>query len=181
MRAFLGLPVPEPWIGPLMRAQSRIPGGRPVPADDLHLTMAFLDDQPEAQLEALHEMLEAKPAEAVTLNPGEYSVFGSKRARLVALDVAATPDLSALRDRMRQTCRSAGIDLPRERFRPHVTLVRFPASAPPDPVRLPRALAGLGPPDLSPATARLAVLWSSDLTPGGPVYTPLAQYPLGAA
>ncbi|WGH77527.1 RNA 2',3'-cyclic phosphodiesterase [Jannaschia ovalis] len=181
MRAFLGLPVPEPWIGPLMRAQGRIPGGRSVPADDLHLTLAFLDDQPEARLEALHDALEARAAPAVTLTATGYASFGSKRARLVALDVAATPELSALRKRIRNACRGAGIDLPRERFRPHVTLVRFPAAAPPDPARLPRALAGLGLPEMAPAEARLAVLWGSDLTPSGPVYTPLAQYPLRAA
>ncbi|MEM7644824.1 MAG: hypothetical protein AAF366_20235 [Pseudomonadota bacterium] len=28
MRAFIGLPVPEPWIAPLIRAQGAVPGGR---------------------------------------------------------------------------------------------------------------------------------------------------------
>ncbi|WP_298429248.1 RNA 2',3'-cyclic phosphodiesterase [uncultured Jannaschia sp.] len=181
MRAFVGLPVPEAWIGPLCRAQSRILGGRKVDAEDLHLTLAFLDDQPEDRLEALHELLEARPASAVALRPLAYAVFGAGRARLMALDVAATPELTGLRDAVRTACRRAGIDLPRERFRPHVTLVRFPASAPGDPARLSGAVAALGVPVVPPELAGAASLWSSTLTPEGPIYEPLATYPLVAA
>ena len=181
MRAFVALPLPEPWIAPLIRAQDAVRGGRAVEVDDLHLTLAFLDDQPEARLAALHETLEAARAEAVELRPLAFAAFGEARARLVALDLVATPELSALRDRVRSAVRMAGIDLPRERFRPHVTLVRFPASAPPDAARLPRAMAGLGRPEMAPEAARLVVLWGSTLTPEGPIYDPLATYPLRAA
>ena len=178
MRAFIGLPVPEPWITPLMRAQSRLPGGRPVDACDLHVTLAFLDDQPEARLEALHDALEGRALPGARLAPAAYVPLG-RRPNLVALDLAPDPGLSALRDLMRGACRAAGIDLSRERFRPHVTLIRFPASRPPS-GRLPTALAGLGAPELAPAPAAQAVLWSSTLTPDGPIYDPLATYPLGA-
>ncbi|UWQ22334.1 RNA 2',3'-cyclic phosphodiesterase [Jannaschia sp. W003] len=183
MRAFVGLPVPEAWIAPLVRAQGAIPGGRSVPVDDLHLTLAFLDDQPEARLEAMHAALEARPAAAVPLRATGYAVFGAAKGqfRLVALDVEPAPALASLRDRVRGAARAAGIALPRERFRPHVTLVRFPRVAPPDATRLPEALAGLGAPALPPAEARAAVLWASTLTPDGPVYEPLATYPLGVA
>ena len=179
MRAFVGLPLPEPWIAPLVRAQGAVPGGRKPDADDLHVTLAFLDDQPEDRLDALHEALEARPLPAATLTPLAYAAFGRDRARLVALDLAPDPGLAALRDRVRAAARSAGIDLPRERFRPHVTLVRFGATAPPDAARLPRALAGLGAPAMAPAPAPLAVLWASTLTPDGPVYEPIASYPVG--
>ncbi|MEM9795911.1 MAG: RNA 2',3'-cyclic phosphodiesterase [Pseudomonadota bacterium] len=181
MRAFVGLPVPEPWIAPLVRAQGRILGGRVVPVEDLHLTLAFLDDQPEDRLEALHDGLEGLALPSIRLAPLAYVIFGAKRSRLVALDIAPDPALTALRDAVRGAARRAGIALPRERFRPHVTLVRFPASAPPDPVRLPRALEGLGAPDLSVAMAGAVVLWSSRLTPEGPIYETLASYPMRAA
>ncbi|MBM2575218.1 RNA 2',3'-cyclic phosphodiesterase [Jannaschia sp. Os4] len=178
MRAFVGLPVPEPWVTPLMRAQARLPGGRPVDADDLHVTLAFLDDQPEHRLEALHDALEGRALPSATLTPAAYVPLG-KRPNLVALDLAPDAGLAALRDLVRGCCRSAGIDLPRERFRPHVTLVRFPAARPPS-GRLPAALAGLGAPGMAPAPAAQAVLWSSTLTPDGPIYDPLATYPLAA-
>jgi 2'-5' RNA ligase len=177
MRAFLALPAPEPWITPLARAQAELPGGRKVDLDDLHLTLAFLDDQPEERLEALHEELEARSLQAAELVPAAYGVFGGGKPRVVVLDVAPTPDLTALRETVRRAVRAAGIALARERFRPHVTLVRHSASAPPDP-RLAERLAALGPPDMPPAQAGAVTLWGSTLTPTGPVYEALASYPM---
>lgn len=178
MRAFVGLPVPEDWIAPLMRAEARLPGGRGVDADDLHVTLAFLDDQPEARLEALHDALDTRPLPPARLVPLAFAPFGS-RPNLVALDLAPDPGLGALRDAVRAAARTAGIALPRERFRPHVTLKRFPRAHPPPP-RLGEALAGLGAPGMGPAAARLVTLWSSTLTPAGPLYDPLASYPVAA-
>jgi 2'-5' RNA ligase len=180
MRAFVGLPVPDAWIAPLVRAQGLVPGGRKVDADDLHLTLAFLDDQPEARLEALHEGLEARALPRAALRPSGYALLGSGRPRAVVLELVAEPGLAALRDAVRAAARGAGIELSRERFRPHVTLVRFSASAPPDAGRLPSALSRLGAPMMAPETAGMATLWSSVLTPGGPLYEPLATYRLAA-
>ncbi|MEM7491593.1 MAG: RNA 2',3'-cyclic phosphodiesterase [Pseudomonadota bacterium] len=180
MRAFVGLPVPESWIAPLIRAQGAVPGGRKVDADDLHLTLAFLDDQPEDRLEALHEGLEVKPLPRAMLTPLAYALLGSGRPRAVVLDVAAEPGLVALRDTVRRAAQAAGIQLGRERFRPHVTLLRFSTSAPPDVGRLPAALTRLGAPVMAPEAAGGVTLWSSTLTPDGPLYDPLATYRLAA-
>ncbi len=181
MRAFVALPVPEAWVGPLMRAQAHVPGGRKVDADDLHLTLAFLDEQPEERLAALHEGLEARALPGAALRGEAFAVMGSGRPRAVVLDVAAEPGLVALRDAVRGACRAAGIDLPRERFRPHVTLARFSSTAPADPSRLTGAMARLGTPEVAPAASGAAALWSSVLTPDGPIYDTLASYPLRAA
>ncbi|UWQ17707.1 RNA 2',3'-cyclic phosphodiesterase [Jannaschia sp. M317] len=180
MRAFVGLPLPEPWIAPLVRAQGVLSGGRAVPVDDLHLTLAFLDDQSEPQLEALHDALDLAIFRPVTLHPVAWSSFGGKRARRVALDVRPTSELADLRDRVRRAARAAGIDLSRDRFRPHVTLLRYPASAPADPARLTRALSGLGRADLPGVAATQVTLWASQLTPEGPIYDVLSSYPIRA-
>lgn len=176
MRAFIGLPVPEPWIAPLVRAQGAVPGGRKVDVDDLHLTLAFLDDQPTEVLGALHDTLDARALPAVPLRPAAFALLGAVRPRAVVLDLAPDPALSALRDTVRRAATNAGITLPRERFRPHITLLRFSTSAPPDTGRLPAALARLGAPDLPPQTASGVTLWSSLLTPDGPIYETLASY-----
>ena len=131
MRAFVALPCPEGWIAPLVRAQGLVPGGRTVDADDLHLTLAFLDDQPEDRLAALHDALEARLLPAATLRPLAFALLGSSKPRALALDVAPDAGLSALHEAVRGACRGAGIALPRERFRPHVTLARYGATAPP--------------------------------------------------
>ena len=177
MRAFVGIPAPEAWIAPLVRAQGAVPGGREVGVDDLHVTLAFLDDQPEDRLEALHEGLEGRALPAATLRPMAFAGFGAP-PRLVALDLHAEPGLGALRDAVRAAARAAGIDLPRERFRPHLTLRRASRARPFDGARLPARLAALGLPAMAPAPATSVVLWGSTLTPDGPVYDPLATYPL---
>ncbi|WP_299836524.1 RNA 2',3'-cyclic phosphodiesterase [uncultured Jannaschia sp.] len=178
MRTFVGLSVPEPWVTPLMRASAALPGGRAVDADDLHVTLAFLDDQSEAVLEALHESLETRALPAPTLRPAGLAVLGTK-PRAVVLDLVPDPALTQLREAVRSAARGAGIELSRERFRPHVTLLRYGSTRPADPIRLPRALSGIGMPEVAPAPVRLATLWSSTLTPDGPLYEPLATYPLG--
>lgn len=181
MRAFVALPCPEPWIGTLVRAQAHLRQGRRVDDEDLHLTLAFLDEQPEATLQTLHETLEARALPVATLRPAGFATLGPDRPRAVALDIAPDAGLTALRDRVRSAARAAGIPLPRDRFRPHITLVRFGATARPDMDRLPGTLARLGTPELSPERATGVTLWSSTLTPGGPLYEPLSTYPLRAA
>ena len=177
MRAFVGIPVPEAWAGPLVRVQERLALGRPVPEDDLHLTLAFLDDRAPDALEALAEELSARPLHAAPLRPVGVLPFGE--GGTVALEVAADPALVALHDTVRLAARGAGIDLPRRRFRPHLTLARLRRDAL---ERLPGALAALGPVALPEARAGAVTLWASTLAPEGPVYEVLETWPLiGAA
>lgn len=180
MRAFVGIPVPEPWITPLMRAQGRLPGGREVDADDLHVTLAFLDEQPEARLEALAEHLDGRRLGGGTLAPLAWALLGERRPRAAVLDLRPDPALASLRDAVRAGARAAGMNLPRERFRPHVTLKRFSSRKPPSPRLLP-ALAELGPPGMPPVPAGSVTLWASTLTPDGPLYEPLAAWPCRSA
>lgn len=180
MRAFVALSAPQAWTGPLLRAQSHLPGGRKVAPEDLHLTLAFLADQPEGTLEAPHETLDRRALPAATLRPSGYGVLGSGEPRAVVLEVAPDPGLAALRDAVRRACRAVGIALGRERFRPHVTLARFAASAPADAARLAGAMARLDVPEMA-AAAGVVALRSSRLTPDGPIYATLAAYRLRAA
>ena len=180
MRAFVGLPVPEGWHGPLVRAQGAIPIGRRVDPEDMHVTLAFLGDAPEDALGALAEALSARPLRAATLRPAGYAAFGPGAPRAVALDLAPEPALGALRDGVRGAARAAGIDLRRERFRPHVTLLRLGArDGRAAGAVLPGALTALGLPEMAPARAGAVTLWSSMLTPGGPIYEPIESWPLG--
>ncbi|UWQ10062.1 hypothetical protein K3X41_08920 [Aliiroseovarius crassostreae] len=59
MRSFIACPLPETVCAALVELAGRVKVGRAVPEDNLHLTLAFLDEQPVEQLEALHGELEA--------------------------------------------------------------------------------------------------------------------------
>ena len=178
MRAFVGVPVPEGWHGPLVRAQGAIPLGRRVDPEDMHVTLAFLGDVSEESLEAAAEALSARRLRGAALRPAGYAAFAPGAPRAVALDLAPEADLATLRDAVRSASREAGIDLRRERFRPHVTLLRLGAREGRSAAAvLPGALAALGMPEMAPARAGAVTLWSSTLTPEGPIYDALESWP----
>ena len=177
MRAFLAIPMPEDVAGALIRLQSTIPFGRPVPEDNLHLTLAFLDDAPEQALVDLHELMSALRAPAVEIRFTALDTFTEGERGLIFAAVDRTDALQALHDRIAGLCRAAGLDLPRRRFRPHVTLTR--ANRRPDGTARDRLAASLGPvPGLPGFTARAVTLYQSTLTPRGAIHDPIAVYPL---
>lgn len=177
MRAFLAIPLPDDVAGALIRLQSTLPFGRPVPEDNLHLTMAFLDDAPEPALEDLHELMSALRAPAVDIRFTALDSFTEGERGLIFAAVDRTDALQALHDRIGGLCRAAGLDLPRRRFRPHVTLTR--ANRRPDGTARDRLAASLGPvPGLPGFTARALTLYQSTLTPRGAIHDPIAVYPL---
>lgn len=181
MRAFVGLPLPEDLIEALGRVQAGLGVGRAVPPENLHLTLAFLDDQPETALAALDAELQAiaGPVPEVRI-AGLDLVGGSDAVRLLMAAVAPDPALAALRKRVRGAARAAGIGLKRERFRPHVTLARFRRrQAPGEPVRIADFLAREGGFSWPGFAAGEFVLYRSTLTPEGALYDPLAVYTLG--
>jgi len=177
MRAFLALDIPEDTAAALTRLQSALPFGRPVPEDNLHLTLAFLEAAPVAALEDLHELLSALRAAPVEVRFTELDSFTETERGLVFAAVERTDALQALHDRIAGLCRSAGLALPRRRFRPHVTLMR--ANRRPSGPARDRLAANLGPrPDLPGFTAQAMTLYQSTLSSKGAVHDPLAVYPL---
>ena len=178
MRAFVGLPLPDAALDALERVQEGLTVGRHVPSENMHLTLAFLDDQPEAALQALHQMLAEISAPPLTLTFNGLDTFGGKLPRVLAAEVLKTPELTGLRSRVRSACRDAGIDLPRERFRPHVTLARFPRHLETGQVeKIAQFLAGAAGFRLDCEVESFA-LFQSTLAPEGARYDVLAEYPL---
>lgn len=125
MRAFLAIDLPDEARAALVRLGRQIRPGRRMPADNLHLTLAFLGEQDEETLAALHQRLEAAVRPGFELRLAGLGVFGgrSPRALFVAADPA--PDLMALHRAILADLRRVGIEPERRRYRPHVTLARF--------------------------------------------------------
>jgi 2'-5' RNA ligase len=162
--------------------------GRLRPSDDnrdyrwadpstFHVTLAFLGSQPAEQLEAL-EQIGASAAHASApgvLRLGESGSFGSKRApRVLWVDLGGDVEaLSALQHHLDVGLRAAGYALEDRPFRPHITLARRRETA--------RGGPPVGwPPAVEHATFPLnqLTLFESRLSPRGPTYVPLFEFPL---
>jgi 2'-5' RNA ligase len=144
----------------------------------LHLTLAFLGEQPEEQLEVLETIGRAVTVSGRggVLRLSEAGSFGAKRAPRV-LWVDLTGDLEALleiQQRLDTALREAGFPMEDRPFRPHVTLARR------------RETARGGPPVGWPPSIQHKsfpmnhlTLMQSRLSPRGPTYIPVFEFPIG--
>lgn len=179
MRAFLAIPVPEEAARRLATVAGFLKIGRPVPAEDLHLTLAFLDEQPDATIDELHYALDGLRLPRPTISFGLIGTFERDRPTTIHAEVKSDPDLEALHRAVQGAVRAAGITLPHHRFRPHVTLARLPARlAPDEEARLARTLQTFAATPLPDFAAERLMLYRSTPRPSGAVYDPLADYSL---
>jgi RNA 2',3'-cyclic 3'-phosphodiesterase len=152
-------------------------GGRPVPAANLHVTLAFLGSVPERRLEELAEIARAAAARP---GRGADSPLGGldltfdrleywRQAQLLcALPAEAQTPIATLARGLQDALAASEFDADLKPFRPHVTVVRKVH-------RSPRTM------ELQPVTWTFTdfVLVDSTTLPEGPAYTVLERFPLG--
>lgn len=169
MRAFVALELPEAFadeVTELARRLAAVCGGRFVPAESHHLTLAFLGEVGEAGARAAMGALEAACAGEgpVRLAATGLGTFGRARDATLWLGVEKDPRLMALAGRLREELLARGLPFDEKPFLPHVTLARR--------VRMPRGTL----PDLAfplPDEARRATLIKSTLASEDARYKPL--------
>lgn len=98
-------------------------GGRRVAAGKLHLTLLFIGQAREAQIEAIAGLAEARPAPGVVLSIDRLGFF--ERGGIVWAGCSQTPPalldwVTDLHDRARRT----GFSVERRPFESHITLLR---------------------------------------------------------
>jgi 2'-5' RNA ligase len=185
-RTFIAVAVPDALGQKLIRLQTLLapdlPGVRWTAALPFHLTLAFLGDVADTDL---NKVCRATAAAAATVESFELRLEGlgafPNAARPRVVWVGATgPGLDPLATLQKETARvvrAAGYPPDDDRFHPHVTLGRIKP--------------GRGPAlDLtaqvkhyqtwSPGQFKVeeAVVFASTLSPEGPTYTPLGRAPL---
>jgi 2'-5' RNA ligase len=177
IRSFVAIPLPEEAVAALVAAQAGLPAGRPVEPENLHLTLAFLGEQPEPVVEDVHYALGAIRQPGFALRLAGLGMFGE--ARTLHVEVEHAPDLSRLREKVTQAARGAGIALERTRYRPHVTIARFNAGLAPDDAERMRVFAARGAGlRVGPFAVDEFRLMRSHLGRTGPIYDELAAYAL---
>ena len=127
MALFLAPDIPENMREPLLDVAGRLGVGDEVAEENLHLTLAYLGPQPEHVLDQIDGFCRGMRFGPIRLACRELAIFGGKRPAALAMMVERVPELGALQEKVAQVARMSGVDLARRRFKPHITLVRFPA------------------------------------------------------
>ena len=179
IRVFVGTPLPGPVIGALTAAQTGLPLGRAVQPENFHITVAFLGQHPEPVIEDIHLALEAIRIPAFNVTLKGVGLFGCDRPRVLYAQVEPEPALNHLRKKAMKVARACRLQLPRERYSPHVTLARFGRGLDDAQVQEIQDFAARR---LDFTAGPIIVdgfrLYRSTLGRNGPVYDALANYPL---
>ena len=177
IRAFAAIPMPEQVTEPLEVVQDDLPAGRPVLPENMHLTLVFLGELREPDLEEVHLAFEAVRVPRFQIAVSGLGQFGGAAPRAVYAALAESPGLHHLQAKLAQAARNVGVDLPNKRFVPHVTLARLKGRREDaDPIaNFVAKRSMIAPP---PFTAEAFGLYRSYLSHDDPVYDELASYPL---
>lgn len=172
MGSFVAISLDDETKSAFAWLQRVLPVGRPVPQENMHLTIVFLDNQSKETLEALREGLLAISVPPFGVTFSGIDSFG----QVIAVGLVDFPALVELHQKVQTATRQAGIILPRRRFRPHVTIARLKTEQRQalHNVRLPYTTSPL--PEMFVAGF---TLFQSTLRPDGARHDALAQYNLG--
>lgn len=133
IRVFYALVLPpelRPPIGEIARSTARRVHGRPVPAENLHLTLAFIGEIARSRLPALIDVGAAVRGEPITLVLDRLGGF--RRAGVAWIGASRPPQaLGAFAVALARALAAAGIECDERPFHPHLTIVRH-CRQPPD-------------------------------------------------
>ena len=175
MRLFVALELPEPAVAALAAWARRAEreGLRLVPRESLHVTLAFLGERPDEDVEAIVGALEEAPREPVPLRARAPAWLPPRRPSVLAVDLDDPDDACArLQAAVSESLAALGVFTPEKRaFRPHVTVARVRRGA-----RVDKSLPEISDPMTFAAAA--LTLYRSRLSPKGASYDALARTPL---
>ena len=180
MRAFIAIDLPESVKDAISDLQADLPTGQPSPSENLHLTLAFLGEQPTEMIEDIHTALCDLTAPGFDLQLAGTDTFGGNDPKVVFAAVKPNPALEHLHRKIRSLAHGAGFVLDRQRFRPHVTIARFrrrPTA--PEMERLRGWLLAHSNFGTEPFPVTEISLYRSTLSRAGAFHDELARYPLG--
>ena len=129
MRMFIALELPGPFADETEELARRLEAtcaGRFVPAENRHLTLAFLGEGGEADARLAMLALDAACAGAgpVPLVAAGLGTFGRGRDATLWLGVEKNDELEGLAGRVRAELAARGLAYDEKDFLPHVTLAR---------------------------------------------------------
>ena len=121
-RLFAALEIPEIVADALTVLQSGVDGARWRPAENFHLTLAFIGETDRHGFNAAIDALSTVDAPPFELRLKGAGFFGDKQPRALWAGIESSPSLDHLQAKTEQALRRAGFNLEKRKFKPHVTL-----------------------------------------------------------
>ena len=179
LRLFVALYPPESSRRQMLRILAKLdppPDARHrlAPLEQIHMTLQFIGDTPERDLEPTVESVRRSVAGlGPFLLPPMRLIPSPARGtpRLIALETDSPPPLLEAQRRLARRLARSARPKAGDRFRPHLTLCRFTASARPQPVNAAVTLA--------PFPVEHVLLMRSVLRPDGAEHLPVEAVKLG--
>lgn len=178
-RLFVGLDIPPDVSERIHLLSGGIPGARWTAAENYHVTLTFIGEVSEAQIDDIDEALAGidSPAFDMTI-AGTGSFAQGDDPKVLWLGVRENLMLHQLKQRIDKALDRYDIPFERRsRFTPHVTMARFRQM--PDEQKIGDFMQAHNLLELPPVTVEDFVLYESFSGSEGPVYQPLEYYPLG--
>jgi len=148
-----------------------------VSADNQHLTLKFIGDLPEPKLEevkfALADALRAQPLFTISVK-GLGAFPNWQNPRVIWMGIDHDSSLNKTHQRIELALEQIGIARDHRAFNPHLTVARLRRNAEKDSaLQIGRTLSQFKVDTLGSASIDTIRLYQSELTPRGPIYTPL--------
>ncbi|MEM7359942.1 MAG: RNA 2',3'-cyclic phosphodiesterase [Pseudomonadota bacterium] len=178
IRSFIAFPIPRDMANALgdlaaqMAYQDKSNAVRWVDQANYHVTLAFLGEQDERDLEDLAELLDNHlPQTSLSISISHFSPFPESRPKLIAAMLERNDTLLELQRTVNTAVASSAISIDKRRFKPHITLGRFRHSK--------NHFAGAIPTSINlSANITDVAIYESNLTPSGAEYEPIFRFPL---
>ncbi|HTS37391.1 MAG TPA: RNA 2',3'-cyclic phosphodiesterase [Candidatus Solibacter sp.] len=194
MRLFIALDIDDGIRERIARfvegVQPFAPDARWVNPESLHLTLKFIGEQPESEVDKIKQVLAALRQPSTEILFQGYGFFPTaKSARVFWVGIEAGPQLPALAHEIDAMTATLGIAKEDRAFSPHLTLARGAGgSGSPRHHKQDRPncafelvqkrLSALPTPEFGTMTPREFFLYRSELSPKGSKYTKLARFAL---
>ncbi len=178
IRSFIALNVPQEAANELgdlaakMSYQDKSAALRWVDQENYHLTLAFLGDQHEQDLETLAEQLDHSITQTeFASDVSHISPFPETKPKLMAALLAKNEDLSTLHRQVVSAVNATGMIMDKRKFIPHITLGRYRHSR--------NEFSGGIPTNIECSMFfDEVVLYESVLSANGAEYEPIFRFPL---
>ena len=175
IRVFFALPISDSCAKQLVQTSKHLKALLPTQSlrwfepDNYHVTMAFLGNVEQSAVPALERIARLTVAEFTARDDLHFTGIQwfpkASKPKVLALQVAENKGLLELQKTLMTALGREGFKADRREFRPHLTLARCGRSS------IACGLMDDGIVLSSPIDS--LVLFASDLTPKGPIYTPL--------